>query len=149
MPPEVNTNVSQSLRVQTPIDLNAATTLMGRFATSISPVSLRSSSSLSENSSSESTSRNSSIFFFHPSFRVELPNYLDTTTPVSATVTGAPLFDTNGINMTGCTKPRSKTINYTMHHFLAYTHPICSLLINYLRFHQIRKTICLWTKILL
>lgn len=63
MPPEVNTNVSQSLRVQTPIDLNAATTLMGRFATPITPVSLRSSSSLSENSSSESTSRNSSIFF--------------------------------------------------------------------------------------
>lgn len=149
MPPEVNTNVSQSLRVQTPIDLNAATTLMGRFATSISPVSLRSSSSLSENSSSESTSRNSSIFFssFFQSRVTKLSRHNHTS--IGYSNWRPPLFDTNGINMTGCTKPRSKTINYTMHHFLAYTHPICSLLINYLRFHQIRKTICLWTKILL
>ena len=110
--PDIGTNISQSFRVQTPIDLSVTTPLINRFATSITPVSLRSTSSLSENSSSESTSRNSSIFS-QPSYRVESPNYIDTTTPISATVPGISSGNISNCNVNGHTKQRSKTINYT------------------------------------
>lgn len=117
LPTDMNTCASQSLRVQTPIDLNATTPLINRFATAITPLSLRSTSSLSENSLSESTSRNSSIFS-QLSFGVESPIYIDATTPMSATLPGIPSLNTNSNNIGGHTKPRSKTINYTSYlHF--------------------------------
>lgn len=109
---DISTNIPQSLRVQTPVDLSVTTPLINRFATSITPVSLRSTSSLSENSLSESISRNSSIFS-QPSYRIESPNYIDTMTPVSATIPGISSVNINSNNMHGYTKPRSKTINYT------------------------------------
>lgn len=109
---DLATNIPQNLKIQTPVDLSVTTPLINRFATSITPVSLRSTSSLSENSSSESTSRHSSIFS-QPSYRVESPNYIDTITPISATIPGIPSVNISSNNMHGYTKPRSKTINYT------------------------------------